>query len=111
MDSTRTNPCTCVLHPGEVPNLQMFMSQSHELKYTATGTYKEPDKFCDRKPNLADYMPLRREGNWYKMMVPIKDFGCTGELSPALANRLVFTNPGGIKKRDAHFCLDEVEII
>lgn len=95
---------------GELPNLELFLSQKHELKYTDTGTTTEPERFCNRKPKLGDYRPFRREGQWYEMRIPIKDFGCINRMSPAEANRIVFVNPDNLKKRDAHFCLDEVEL-
>lgn len=96
---------------GEAPRLKLFLSQMHEPKYTTTGTETEPEKFCNRKPDLGDYVPLIQDGDWFKFSVPLADFQCTGHISTSTANRIVFVNPGAGDGGDAVFCLDELKIV
>lgn len=79
----------------------------HELQYNTGGTFTEPEKFCGKKPDLANYGSVQ-DGDWFFFSIPIADFGCSGNLTPATTNRLVFTNPGS---SNAIFCLDDIEIV
>lgn len=83
----------------------------HSMIYSAKGTSREPERFCSRKPNLGNYQPHEVDGDWFLFRIPIADFGCVGDITPATTNKLVFENPGQGAVGDAIFCLDEIEII
>lgn len=67
------------------------------------------DEYCVFDIFLEDVKPLRMDGKYFRMFIPLSDFDCGKEGSPPLAkiNKVEVSNPSD---RNSDICLDDLKI-
>jgi hypothetical protein len=69
----------------------------------------EIDEYCVFDIFLDNMKPLRMDGDYFRMFIPLPSFDCGNEGSPSLENinKIEVSNPSD---RNADICLDDIKI-